>query len=171
MTQNECQIPCPSRKQYTENRWRGVMRRVRRKHRMRSLEVHTPKLSKDHSRERKGDTWEAGTKRIVQMQSNKAISWSNLQGKTSKVSGPTSHCYLERGYLIHPKRMGISIVLCGVVRFFTLIQKLLLMLLWASFPRDQDGDYLFWFKILSFYSSCWHGRLHAGERINRDVGK
>lgn len=36
------------------------------------------------------------------------------------------------------------------------IQNLLLMLLWAFFPKDQDGDNLLWFTILPFCNSCWH---------------
>ena len=70
-----------------------------------------------------------------------------------------------------PKPTGISTVLCGLLQFFTLRQKLLLMFLWAFFPRDQNGDDFFWFQILSFYSSCWHGRFHAWGRIEMVVNR
>ena len=70
-----------------------------------------------------------------------------------------------------PKPTGISTELCGLLQFFTLIQKLLLMFLCAFFPRDQNSDDFFWFQILSFYSSCWHGRFHAGGRIEMVVNR
>ena len=83
-------------------------------------------------------------------------------------------CFAQHLLTIHKegsKCTGISIVLCGFVGSFNLIQKLLIMLLWAFFPRDQEGEYWFWFKKLSFYSFYWHRRVQAGERVSRDGKK
>lgn len=94
---------------------------------------------------------------------------SDPWGPTRKVPDPTSHGCFERGNLIlNPRDFHHTVWFASA---FTLIQKLLLMFLCAFFPRDQNGDDFFWFQILSFYSSCWHGRFHAGGRIEMVVNR
>lgn len=67
----------------TKTKWEGRMGRVSRQHRGRLLETHLPKPASQRGwvrtiTQEKGDTWEAGTPKILQMQRNKAIDCRTL---------------------------------------------------------------------------------------------